>query len=433
MLDQTQSELLNTVEEEDIRFIRLAYCDLFGRPKNMAIMSSQLKKAFEEGIPADAGKIAGFEKSSSPDVFLVPDSSTASILPWRPSHDRVMRIMCDLWTADGQDSVFSSRKILKNAVQEAADMGYIINAGTRCEFTLFRTDETGQPERLPFDYGSFDDVAPLDRGEDIRRDICLSLEKMGLGPVSSHHESGHGQNVVDFRYSDVQTAADDFLTFRMAVKAVSGLHGAYASFLPKPFPDDAGNGLHINLSLLKGGKNVFLSRPEHSETGEAFIAGILSHIREMTAFLNPIPNSYERFGKDCAPGFVDWGYRNAAYLIRIPTSASGKVRLELRSPDPSCNLYLALSLIIRAGLDGIRKDMPLQTSGDVHADHSDSQPLPATLGEAIEIAKESVFIRESLPDCLLDTWFSRKEQDWREYDDSANGHESEMKKYFYIL
>lgn len=433
MLDQTQRELLNTVEEEDIRFIRLAYCDLFGRPKNMAIMSSQLKKAFEEGIPADAGKIAGFEKSSSPDVFLVPDSSTASILPWRPSHDRVMRLMCDLRTADGQDSVFSSRKILKDAVQEASDMGYIINAGTQCEFTLFRTDETGQPERLPFDYGSFDDVAPLDRGEDIRRDICLSLEKMGLGPVSSHHESGHGQNVVDFRYSDVQTAADDFLTFRMAVKAVSGLHGAYASFLPKPFPDDAGNGLHINLSLLKGGKNVFLSRPEHSETGEAFIAGILSHIREMTAFLNPIPNSYERFGKDCAPGFVDWGYRNAAYLIRIPTSASGKVRLELRSPDPSCNLYLALSLIIRAGLDGIRKDMPLQTSGDVHADHSDSQPLPATLGEAIEIAKESVFIRESLPDCLLDTWFSRKEQDWREYDDSANGHESEMKKYFYIL
>lgn len=432
MLDQTQRELLETVKAEDVRFIRLSYADLFGQPKNMAIMSSGLEKALIEGMPTDASKIAGFECGEAQDLFLVPDSSTASLLPWRPAHDRVMRLLCDIRTADGAESVYSTRNLLRQAMEEAVDLGYIINAGTDCEFTLFRMDEQGHPERVPIDLGSFHDVSPQDKGEDIRRDICLALEEMGLGPQSSHHEAGHGQNEIDFRSSDVLSAADDFLTFRMAVKAVSAQHGSYASFLPKPFLDDYGNGLHINLTLLRGGRNVFQSVPEHSREGEAFIAGILAHMAEMTAFLNPIPNSYERLGALGAPERIDWGYQRRSFCVRIPASSPERVRMELRSPDPSCNLYLALALIIRAGLDGIRGSFALEKASSGTGESS-APFLPKNLGEALQIASESPFIQKSLPEKLLHEWMRRKNQEYLSYTQAADGHEHEMKHAFFRL
>ena len=432
MLDQTQRELLETVEAEDVRFIRLSYADLFGQPRNMAIMSPGLKNALLEGVPTDASKIAGFEDGSDEDLFLVPDSSTASLLPWRPAHDRVMRLLCDIRTHDGAESVYSTRNLLRSTVEEAVDLGYIINAGADCEFTLFRMDEQGHPERVPIDLGSFHDVSPLDKGEDIRRDICLALEEMGLGPVRSHHEAGHGQNEIDFRCSDVLSAADDFQTFRMAVKAVSAQHGSYASFMPKPFRDDYGNGLHINLSLLRGGKNVFQAVPEHSKEGEAFIAGILSHMAEMTAFLNPIPNSYERLGSMGAPDRIDWGDQRRSFCVRIPASSPERIRMELRSPDPSCNFYLALSLIIRAGLDGIRKGYVLERQSALKGESS-AASLPKTLGEALDLASESSFIQRNLPESLLSVWMKWKKREWKAYREAADGHEHEMTRSFFRL
>jgi len=433
MLDQTQNDLLEMVRDEDVRFIRLAYCDMHGQPKNMAIMSSQLRKAFEEGILFEGSFLTGTEGESAPDLLLFPDSATASILPWRPAHERVMRLLCDIRTPDGKDYVYSSRTILRDAVQQAADEGYIVNAGAECEFYLFRLDEHGKPTREPFDHASYHDVAPLDKGEDIRRDICLALEEMGLGPQESHHETGPGQNEIDFRYSDALSAADDYFAFRMAVKAVCSLHGAYASFMPKPLTGESGNGLHINLSLIRNGKNVFKAQPEHSRTGESFIAGVLAHAAEMTAFLNPIPNSYERLGTCGAPAKADWAHQARTALVRIPASLPERVRMELTSPDPSCNLYVALALIIRAGLDGIRRQMELpaqQPAQGTGLRRPDSENLPGSLGEALDLADGSEWIRESLPEEFLQAMLREKRREWSACEQAQNKHEHEMERYF---
>ena len=317
-MDQSMMDLLQLVEDEDVKFIRLAYCDLNGQLKNMAIMSSELRRAVEEGISFDASAVLGFTGVEYSDLFLVPDSSTVSILPWRPAHERVMRMQCDVKNPDG--SIFEPycRNVLRNAVDRAISLGYIVNIGTECEFYLFRQDEEGRPTQIP-------------------------IEEMGLNPECSHHECGPGQNEIDFRYADALQAADNFLTLKMAVKSLAQLNDLYASFMPKPLEDNCGNGLHINFSLMRGGRSVFKSGGEHSQVGESFIAGILEKIPEIThsqvgesfiagilekipeitAFLNPTPNSYERFGSFKAPKYVTWSHQNRSQLIRIPADPGG--------------------------------------------------------------------------------------------------------------
>lgn len=435
-MNQSTMDLLQLVRDEDVKFIRLAYCDLNGRLKNMAIMSSELKRAVEEGISFDASAVPGFTGVEYSDLFLVPDSSTISILPWRPAHERVMRMQCDVKNPDGTDFESYSRNVLRRAVDRAIGMGFIINFGTECEFYLFRLNEDGNPTLTPQDQAGYNDIAPLDKGEDMRRKICLAIEDMGLNPECSHHECGPGQNEIDFRYADALQAADNFLTLKMAVKSIAQTNDLFASFMPKPLSDSPGNGLHINFSLMRGGSYVFKSGGEHSRTGESFIAGVLEKVPEITAFLNPTPNSYARLGTFKAPKFVTWSHQNRSQLIRIPAATGKHVRAELRSADASCNPYLAFALIIHAGLDGIEKGTKLCQPHNGNAyeiDDSSVRKLPCDLGEALKLARESEFVGKVLPRHIRDEFFEEKDQEWHEYLMSTDRHKLEIDKYFQVL
>ena len=435
-MNQSTIDLLQLVEDEDVKFIRLAYCDLNGRLRNMAIMSSELRRAVEEGISFDASAVPGFTGVEYSDLFLVPDTSTVSILPWRPAHERVMRMQCDVRKPDGSNFEPYCRNILRKAVDRAIDMGYIINIGTECEFYLFRLDEDGEPTLVPQDRAGYNDITPLDRGEDMRRKICLAIEDMGLAPECSHHECGPGQNEIDFRYADALQAADYFMTLKMAVKSLAQINDLFASFMPKPLLDDCGNGLHINFSLMRGGNYVFKSGGEHSEAGESFIAGILEKTPEITAFLNPTTNSYARLGTFKAPRCVTWSHQNRSQLIRIPAAKGKHVRAELRSADPSCNPYLAFALLIHAGLDGIENHTKLCAPYNGNA-YEISDPsvrkLPENLGEALKLARESELVKRVLPEITRQEFFEQKEGEGKEYQLSSDRHGYETGKYFYVL
>ncbi len=423
IVNHTEEEILDFVEKHDVKFVRLCFCDLFGVQKNIAIMADSLPRAFEQGVAFDGSAVAGFSDVACSDLFLVPDSSSVAILPWRPSHERVMRMYCTVKNPDGTEYTGDSRYILRQAANRAADMGYICRIGTECEFYLFQNDESDRPALLPFDHGTYADIAPLDRGENIRRELCLSLEEMGLSPEGSHHERGPGQNEVDFRYADAVTAADNFLTFKAAAKSIAMQNGLYASFMPKPLPNHSGNGLHINVSLLKNGVNLFRAAPQHSEVAESFIQGILDCAAELTAFFNPIPNSYARLGELEAPAFVTWSHQNRSQLIRIPAVLDGdNIRMELRSPDPVCNPYLVFALLIHAGLDGIERkaklvppcNQNLYDAQEYMQDHR-LEPLPRTLAQALKLAEGSELVSRVLPGKLAGQYIQKKRVEWEQY------------------
>lgn len=291
------SEILQFVEENDVKFIRLAFCDVYGHQKNIAIMPDELPRAFETGISFAASAVEGFMNVKESDLFLIPDPSTLTVLPWRPSHGRVVRFFCDIRHPDGTPFAGDGRQLLKQAVAELNALGLTCQVGTECEFYLFELDEKGNPTSIPQDRAGYCDIAPLDRGENVRREICLTLEEMGIKPESSHHEHGPGQNEVDFRYSDALTAADNVIHFESVVKTIANRNGLCASFMPKPLADAWGSGLHINLSLFRDGVNIFRTDGySHNQEAESFIAGILDRICEITLFLNPITNSYRRLG-----------------------------------------------------------------------------------------------------------------------------------------
>lgn len=391
------SEVLTYCQEEDVKFIRLAFCDLLGNQKNIAIMPEELPRAFTYGISFDASAITGFGDEAKSDLFLFPDPSTLAVLPWRPSHGRVVRMFCDIRHPDGTPFRRDSRMLLKKAVEQADAEGVTCRIGAEFEFYLFRTDEDGSPTRLPFDNAGYMDIAPEDKGENIRRDICLTLESMGIRPESSHHEEGPGQNEVDFRYSDALSAADNAQTFLTVVKTVAMQNGLWACFSPKPLANQSGNGLHINLSVQSAAGK---------EDQSAFMAGILRHIREITAFLNPTEESYRRLGEKKAPRYVTWSSQNRSPLIRIPAAKGEYERFELRSPDPTANPYIAYALLIHAGLDGIRSRLSLPPALDLNLFTADSsvtdglERLPSTLEEARRLAQDSDFIRRWMPDIL---------------------------------
>lgn len=437
-MNQSDSEVLEFVAENDVKFVRLSFCDLFGVQKNIAIMAERLPKVFRHGLAFDASAVAGFGSVECSDLFLMPESSGVAILPWRPSHERVMRLYCAVKNPDGSDFEGDSRYILKQAVRRAADMGYFCRVGTECEFYLFRTDENDQPTKIPFDRGSYADITPLDRSENVRREICLSLEEMGLGPESSHHERGPGQNEVDFCYSDPLSAADNFLTFKSVAKSIAAQNGLFASFMPKPLEGECGNGMHINLSVLKNGKNLFQAQPQHSEHAESFIQGILERTAEITAFLNPLPNSYRRLGSFEAPGFVSWSHQNRSQLIRIPAARNGEnLRMELRSPDTACNPYLAFALLIYAGLEGIEQKKKLAPpcnenlfEAQDYADQNGIRRLPGSLAEALELAEGSEFIRRALPERVVSRYLQAKREEWECYQRAEDKEAYDLKHAF---
>lgn len=386
----TAREVYDFVRQEDVKFIRLAFCDVNGKQKNISITPDELPRAFSDGISFDASAIKGFGDEVGSDLLLFPVPSTLNILPWRSSHGNVIRMFCSMKYPDGTQFEKDSRMILQRAVDAAAAKGVSVQFGAEFEFYLFNTDEKGMPTDEPFDRAGYMDVAPEDRGENARREICLTLLEMGIKPESSHHEEGPGQNEIDFRYSDAMTAADNAMNFMTVVKAAAQRNGIYADFSPKPLPGESGNGLHINMSV---------KTADGEDHTNAFMAGILAHIKEMTAFLNPTEDSYKRLGEKKAPKYITWSPENRSQLIRIPAAKGEYRRIELRSPDPTANPYIAYALLIMAGLDGIERELTAPEAVNVNlykVDSSVTEPLdrlPASLDEAIAVAEGSDFVR----------------------------------------
>ena len=291
-MDATMSEVVQFIQENDVKFIRLAFCDIFGNQKNIAIMPTELARAFEHGIHFNASALRGFLNVEDSDLLLFPDPGTMSVLPWRPAQGRVVRFYCDIRYPDGTPFEGDGRHLLREASRRARRAGYAITMGTASEFYLFELDDKGHPTTIPHDHGEYFDVAPLDKAENVRRQICLTLEEMGIQPESSHHEQGPGQNEVDFRYAEALEAADNFVTFKSVVKSMASSSGLFASFLPKPLQGAPGSGLHLSISIMKDGKNLFHPSFEQSADGRSFVAGILRHAAEMTIFGNPLTNSF---------------------------------------------------------------------------------------------------------------------------------------------
>lgn len=397
----TKEEIMQFVMEEDVKFIRLAFCDVFGKQKNISLMPDELSRAFDFGIAIDASAVEGFGGDIYSDLLLHPDPDTLSILPWRPEHGKVVRMFCTVTYPDGRLFENDTRSILIKAVEDAKKEGYEFFFGAEMEFYLFKLDENGEPTDIPYDKAGYMDVAIADKGENVRREICLTLEQMGIHPESSHHEEGPGQNEIDFRYSDALSAADNTIAFANVVSAIAARNGLYASFSPKPLKDKPGNGLHINISV---------KSKDGVDRKTSMIAGVLEHISEMTAFLNPTEKSYERLGSDKAPKFVSWSSENRSQLVRIPAAYGEYKRAELRSPDPSANPYLAFALLIYAGLDGIKNNTELPRPANINfykADEktlSEYKRLPKTRSEAIEIAGSSKFIADHLPEMMIKTY-----------------------------
>lgn len=391
-------DVLEYIEQEDVKFIRLAFCDIKGNLKNISIMPDEVKRAFTSGISFDASAIKGFETEEKSDLFLFPVPSTLMLLPWRPSQGRVVRMFCNIKYPDGTPFNSDCRYILENAVNFAKDKGFSIYFGTEFEFYLFKSDENGNPTNIPFDNAGYFDVAPEDKGENVRREICLTLLEMGMKPECSHHEEGPGQNEIDFKYSDAISAADNAINFITVVKATALSNGLYADFSPKPIKDCSGNGFHVNMSIKSDDGKDYTNN---------FIAGIIAHIKEMTTFLNPTENSYKRLGEKKAPKYITWSKENRSQLIRIPAATGEYKRIELRSPDPLANPYITFALLIYAGLDGILNDLKLQDATDINlftAEKSVTEnldKLPNNLSEAVKIAQNSDFVKKYLPEEII--------------------------------
>lgn len=400
----SKQEIMQYVQEEDVKFIRLAFCDVFGKQKNISIMPEDLPRAFEYGIAIDASAIEGFGDETHSDLLLHPDADTLMPLPWRPEHGRVVRMFCTISYPDGRTFECDSRSILKQAVQDAEKAGFQFFFGAEQEFYLFNLDDNGNPTKEPYDNAGYMDIAPEDKGENIRREVCLTLEQMGIRPESSHHEEGPGQNEIDFRYSSPLAAADNAMTFQTVVKTVAHRNGLYADFSPKPLEDKPGNGFHINMSVKSS---------DNADNMNFMIAGILAKVAEMTIFLNPLESSYQRFGNNKAPRYISWSSENRSQLVRVPAAVGEYKRAELRSPDPAANTYLAFALMIYASLYGIQNKLELQDPADINLYKADAdtlakfEQLPGNLKSACALANNSDFIKEHIPGAILEIYCNK--------------------------
>lgn len=407
----TQKEIVDFMDEYDVKFIRLAFFDLFGTQKNISIMPHELEGVFEHGLSFDASAIRGFRDITDSDLFLFPELSTLTILPWRPQIGRVVRMYCEIRYPDGRLFELDTRSMLKQNMRTLSEGGYQFMLGTECEFYLFERDEKGNPTNIPYDQAGYCDIAPLDKGENVRREICLDLEEMGILPESSHHEQGPGQNEVDFRFEEVLSSCDNLMTFRNVVDVVALMNGLYACFEPKPIKDQPGNGMHINLSMFKDNCNAFA---KDQKLMHAFIAGIMRRIKEITLFLNPNQNSYARLGENKAPKYISYSHSNRSALIRIPAADELHTRLELRSADPSCNPYIAFMLVIAAGMEGVEEGLHMEENNDnVYLYHEGLDQLPNSLEEAISAAENSAFVKRVLPERMIANFLADRKEEIR--------------------
>ncbi len=439
----TKNTIMKLVEEEDVEFIRLQFTDIFGMMKNMAVTSGQLQNAIEHGCLFDGAAVDGLARPEESDMYLKPDLDTMAVFPWRPQQGKVARLICDVMKPDGRPSEGDSRYILKKVIREAKDLGYTFNVGPECEFFLFHTDNDGLPTRVTHEQAGYFDLSPLDLGENARRDIILNLEEMGFEIESSHHEIAPAQHEIDFKYGDALKTADNIMTFKLAVKSIAKQHGLHATFMPKPKSGWNGSGMHTHMSLSKNGINIFEdSEDENGLSREAyyFIAGIMKHIRGMSLILNPVVNSYKRLipGYD-APVYISWSRINRTPLIRIPAAKGHGTRIELRSPDPACNPYLALALCLAAGLDGISNQLvcppPVNRNQyqmtEKEVESLGIERLPGNLHEAVREFQKDEFVQSVLGKHISEQYIELKLKEWRQYE--AEVTDWEIQKYLYKI
>lgn len=423
----SKEDIIRLADENDVEFIRMQFTDIFGQMKNVAITRAQLEKALNNQSMIDGSSIEGFTRIHESDQYLHPDLDTFVILPWRPQHERVARLICDVYNPDGTPFVGDPRHVLKNVLDKAAKLGYTFNVGPECEFFLFDTDEHGRPTTQTSDEAGYFDLGPLDHGEGTRREICIALEAMGFEIEASHHEVAAGQHEIDFKYADALTAADNIMTFKLAVKTIAQRNGLHATFMPKPIFGMNGSGMHTNMSLFKDGKNIFFDENGErklSREAYSFIAGLLEHAKSLVAVTNPLVNSYKRLvpGYE-APVYLAWSASNRSALIRIPAARGQSTRVELRCPDPSCNPYLALAVCLAAGLDGIERglvppeevtenifSMDARTRADNGIDN-----LPGTLFEALELMKRDPLMADTLGPHAYESFLAGKYHEWDTY------------------
>lgn len=423
----SKEDIIRLADENDVEFIRMQFTDIFGQMKNVAITRAQLEKALNNQIMIDGSSIEGFTRIHESDQYLHPDLDTFVILPWRPQHERVARLICDVYNPDGTPFVGDPRHVLKNVLDKAAKLGYTFNVGPECEFFLFDTDEHGRPTTQTSDEAGYFDLGPLDHGEGTRREICIALEAMGFEIEASHHEVAAGQHEIDFKYADALTAADNIMTFKLAVKTIAQRNGLHATFMPKPIFGMNGSGMHTNMSLFKDRKNIFFDENGErklSREAYSFIAGLLEHAKSLVAVTNPLVNSYKRLvpGYE-APVYLAWSASNRSALIRIPAARGQSTRVELRCPDPSCNPYLALAVCLAAGLDGIERglvppeevtenifSMDARTRADNGIDN-----LPGTLFEALELMKRDPLMADTLGPHAYESFLAGKYHEWDTY------------------
>jgi glutamine synthetase len=443
MSKYTKQDVIKLVEEEDVEFIRLQFTDIFGVLKNLAITSSQLEKALDNKCMFDGSAIDGFVRIEESDMYLYPDYDTLEIFPWRPQQGKVARLICDVYTADGKPFEGDPRFVLKRAIKEAEEMGYTFNVGPECEFFLYHTDDNGLPTTLTHEKAGYFDLGPTDLGENARRDMVLNLEEMGFEIEASHHEVAPAQHEIDFKYDEALRTADNIMTFKLAVKTIAKRHGLHATFMPKPKYGISGSGMHTNMSLSKDGRNIFADQSDKmglSKEAYYFIGGIIKHIKGMTAIMNPLVNSYKRLVPGFeAPVYIAWSATNRSPLIRIPASRGDGTRVELRSPDPATNPYLALAICLAAGLDGIKnqimppmsvnKNIFAMTDEERKAENIDS--LPVDLSEAIAELEADQFILDVLGKHISECFVSAKKLEWQNYREQITNWE--IDEYLYKI
>lgn len=398
MSNYSLADIKEFIEENDVKFIRLAFCDMYGNQKNISIMPGELDEACNVGVGIDAFRILGLNDPQYQDLFLVPDLDTIHVLPWRPSSGRVIRFYCNLFLPDGELYPYDTRKFLKDTMDICQKMDFVTRLGLKSEFYLFKQDEEGNPTDVPFDNGGYFDVSPRDKGENFRREVCLSLEEMGIAPKSSHHEAGPGQMEIDFAESDALSIADHFVTYKNVVENIASRNGIYASFDPKPIADKPGNGLHISVSTWRDDINIEDVDPEFTMH---FMAGVFNRMKDITVFLNCREDSYLRFGHNEAPKYISWSSQNRSRLLRVPMVRGRKLCFVLRSPDSCINPYLACAMIIQAGIAGINNKEVLPAPQDVSSrllseeELNKREKLPESLEEAIGCARNSDFVQKS--------------------------------------
>ena len=398
MDSKTRDRIMAFIEEQDVRFVKLAFCDIFGQLKNISISAKSLPKAMERGVGLNAASIRGFLNIDDSDLLLYPDPDTLTILPWRPADGKVARFFCEIRQSDGSLFDGDVRSILKTYEKSLIKANTDLHARTEIEFYLFKKDADGNPTDIPMDRASYFEAAPIDKGENIRREICLNMEQMGVTYVASHHEKGPGQNEIRFSPAPLLDAADHLVTFKDIVKITADRMGLFASFLPKPLFNENGSGLAISLSLDKA------KADDRGALARQMTGGILRRIEEITLFLNPIANSYERIGTFEAPFAVNYGLDNGNYLIKTHPEAA---RVKVRSTDPSCNPYLACLLLAGAAMEGIRDNLNPD-------DFQTGSELPDTLNDAIKRAEKSEFVTTMIPQVLFEKFLQAKRDDWLE-------------------